>query len=322
MLTGNYPDKTRERNTWIEEQRTERHAPNLYRPYDFYVEDERSKSGEVEPAAAVFLSNRECPWRCLMCDLWKNTVKGPTPEGAIPAQLDYALQRMPDAPVIKLYNSGSFFDHKAIPPCDYPAIARRLRNFEHVIVESHPALVGDGCLRFRDMINGTLEIAMGLETVHPEVLKALNKGISLEQFTKAARFIKNHDMDLRVFILIKPPFMDEHEGIEWAQKSLDFAFDLDTDVAAVIPVRGGNGAMEQLQQDGLFEPPKLSSVEKVLDYGLGKGYHRVFADLWDLEQFSECDYCFEKRRTRLNQMNLTQEIIEPITCEYCSKDKA
>ena len=319
MQTGNYPAKTRERNSWIEKQRTERHAPDLNRPYDFHVEDERRKSGDVEPAAAVFLSNRECPWRCLMCDFWKNTVKGPTPEGAIPTQLDYALQRLPDTPVIKLYNSGSFFDHKAIPPSDYPAIARRLRNFDHVIVESHPALVGDDCLRFKDKINGKLEIAMGLETVHPEVLKALNKGVTLEQFTKAARFIKEHDMDLRVFILIKPPFMDEHEGIHWAQKSLDFSFELGTDVAAVIPVRGGNGAMEKLQQDGLFAPPVLTSVEKVLDYGLRKGYQRVIADLWDLQQFSECDHCFEKRKERLHQMNLTQEITDSISCHYCDK---
>ena len=44
------------------------------RPYAFFVEEERSASGEVVPVATVFLTNRECPWRCLMCDLWKNTL--------------------------------------------------------------------------------------------------------------------------------------------------------------------------------------------------------------------------------------------------------
>ena len=60
-----------------------------------------------------------------MCDLWKNTLTETVPVGAIPAQIEYALARLPAARVIKLYNSGSFFDPRAIPVADYPAIARR-----------------------------------------------------------------------------------------------------------------------------------------------------------------------------------------------------
>ena len=74
------------------------------------MEDERTESGEIAPVATILLTNRECPWRCLMCDLWQHTLAGPTPIGAIPAQIDYALAQLPSARAIKLYNSGSFFD--------------------------------------------------------------------------------------------------------------------------------------------------------------------------------------------------------------------
>ena len=59
----------------------------------------------------LLLANRECPWRCLMCDLWKNTFAETVARRIYPAhRLTYALERLPPARQIKLYNSGSFFD--------------------------------------------------------------------------------------------------------------------------------------------------------------------------------------------------------------------
>ena len=93
--------------------------------------------------ATLFLTNRECPFRCLMCDLWKHTLEETVPVGAIPAQIDFALERLPPAKHIKLYNSGNFFDPQAIPREDYAEIARRVRSFDTLIVENHPRLCGD-----------------------------------------------------------------------------------------------------------------------------------------------------------------------------------
>src|SRR4051812_32596245 len=118
------------------------------RPYAFLVEDERSASGEIVPIATLFLTNRECPFRCLMCDLWQNTTDESVPLGAIPTQIDFALPQLPPARQIKLYNSGNFFDPQAIPPEDHRAIIERVRRFENVIVENHPRLTDDRCLRF------------------------------------------------------------------------------------------------------------------------------------------------------------------------------
>src|SRR6202011_3029353 len=151
-------------------------------PYAFFVEDEYSAAGELVRVSTVFLTNRECPWRCLMCDLWRNTLTDALPRGQVAAQIDYALQRLPPARQIKLYNSGSFFDVQAIPLADHAAIATRVRSFERVIVESHPALIGENCCRFRDRLSTSLEVAMGLETVHPEVLARLNKRMTTRQF--------------------------------------------------------------------------------------------------------------------------------------------
>jgi radical SAM enzyme (TIGR01210 family) len=316
-LTSSYPASGVERDRWILERRPARTTLDPRVPYAFLVEEECSAAKEVVPVATVFLTNRECPWRCVMCDLWRNTLTEPLPVGAIPQQIDYALEQLPPARQIKLYNSGSFFDRSAIPVEDYPAIAARTKSFERTIVESHPSLLQQGCLQFRDLLSNQLEVAMGLETVHPEILDKLNKRMTLTQFSAAAEYLRSEQIDLRVFILVQPPFMKAHEALYWAERSLDFAFDCGATAATLIPTRGGNGAMEALTQLGEFSPPRLDIVEAAASYGLNLSRGRVFVDLWDLRIAPPPCPCYVPRIERLHQMNLGQCVMTTVDCTHC-----
>ena len=278
------------------------------RPYAFHVEPECSATGEVLDVATIFLTNRECPFRCLMCDLWKNTTEQSISPGDIPHQIDVALSQLPPARQIKLYNSGNFFDHRAILPDDYPDIAERVRSFERVIVENHPKLCTDDCPRFRDLLNTDLEVALGLETAHPGVLEKLNKQMTFDDFSRAAEFLTSHGIAVRAFILLRPPFLDEAEGIEWAIRSIEAAFEVGVDCCVVIPTRGGNGILDRLAGEGLFAPPTLASMETVLEEGLRFQRGRVLMDLWDAERFVDCPRCGPLRIERLKQINLTQQV--------------
>jgi archaeosine synthase beta-subunit len=312
-----YPAGARERNDWILARRPDRNAVDPKRPHAWLVEEERDAPGVIVPVATIFLTNRECPWRCLMCDLWRNTLVDSVPAGAIPEQIEFALRQLRPARQVKLYNSGSFFDPRAIPPEDHIAIAERVRAFERVIVECHPALIGDAALRFRDLLAGSLEIAMGLEIAHPAVLEKLNKRMTLESFSRAASFLREHEIALRVFVLVKPPFLCEDEALEWTRRSLDFAFDCGAEVVSLIPTRFGNGALEALAARGEFAPPQLATLEDALAYGIAQNRGRVFADLWDLERFSNCATCFARRRDHLHRMNLEQTILPRERCIQC-----
>lgn len=300
--------------------RPARHELNVWQPYAYFVEPEHSAARQVEDVATIFLTNRECPFRCLMCDLWKNTTTETVPIGAIPAQIDFALQRLSPAPHLKLYNSGNFFDARAIPPQDHAAIVERCRGFKSVIVENHPKLCGPQVLKFRDVLaeHGVqLEVAMGLETIHPGVLPRLNKQMTAEDFAKAAEFLRSEGIRLRAFILLRPPFLTEAEGVEWSLRSVSFAFDCGVDCCAVIPTRGGNGIMEQLASSGDYAPPALQSLEAILSSGLQMQRGRVFVDLWDARKFANCERCVNARIERLNRLNLTQQIEPTIVCDHC-----
>ena len=106
-----------------------------------------------------------------MCDLWRNTTDRRVPDGAIVAQVEYALASLPAAPHIKLYNAGNFFDAQAVPPDDLPRIAELLAAVPHSDSRVSSALIGPRCLAFRDSLRPVLRVAMGLETAHPEILR-------------------------------------------------------------------------------------------------------------------------------------------------------
>jgi radical SAM enzyme (TIGR01210 family) len=308
------PDIARLSTAEILAARGTKNSVDPQRPYAFLVEEEYSAAGDVVPVATVFLTNRECPFRCLMCDLWQNTTDETVPPGAIPAQIDYALARLPPARQIKLYNSGNFFDPQAIPKEDHTAIIERVHGFDSVIVENHPRLTNETCVDFRDQLGTQLEVALGLETIHPDVLPALNKQMTVDDFDLATRFLLSHGIAVRAFILLRPPFLTEEEGLQWAIRSIEHAFSVGVGCCSVIATRAGNGIMERLQTLGSFASPSLRSLEAVLCAGIAMQAGRVFVDLWGAEQFSRCGQCGPARIQRLRRMNLSQRIEPAVAC--------
>jgi len=317
--TDPYPDTRAGRDAWILARRTgidRTVGLDPWRPSHWLRETEPDPSGGQARILTVFLTNRECPWRCLMCDLWRHTLEETVPLGAVPAQVRIAREedrlRASEPPRwIKLYNAGSFFEHRAIPREDLPEIARQARDFGRLVVECHPGLVRDTTvLPFREALGAgtTLELALGLETAHPGVLERLNKGVDLGGFRRAAEWTRNHGMDLRVFVLVRPPFLDEAEALEWACRSIDFAFDCGAQTVSLIPTRAGNGALEWLAARGQFAPPRPETLEAALAHGLGLDRGRVFADTWDLDRLEPDPVRRESLRRRLEEANRTQRM--------------
>ena len=244
-----------------------------WRPQGVTVETERGPGGERVPSATVFLTGAECPFTCVFCDLWRYTIDGPTPAGALPVQLEAALEELPGllraagidrCDQLKLYNASNFFDRRAVPEADLEPLARLAGGFRRVVVECHPRLVDDRVRRFADRLPGRLEVAMGLETAHPEALSRLGKQLTLEQFDRAAERLRADGVDLRVFVLVGVPFVAPEEQAQWVAESVRHAVAAGARSVALIPVRGGNGELERLRDLGEFEPPDLALLEECL----------------------------------------------------------
>jgi archaeosine synthase beta-subunit len=321
-----YPSSRIERDRFVLDRRGPRPSHDPWRHQGVLVEDEPAGDGRAVRVATIFLTGRECPWRCVMCDLWRHTTPADTPPGALLRQLDDALAalrrqgRLPEH--VKLYNAGSFFDPRAVPECDYAGIADRLSGFTHVVVESHPALIGERVGRLTGALAGaarggrgpTLEVAMGLETSHAGALDRLNKGFTPDRFARAAERLRAQHVSLRTFLLVGVPFIAAARQQESIARSVSFAFDCGSSVVSLIPTRSGNGALEAIG----FEPPTLDALETALEQALQTRRGRVLADLWDLRRLALCGGCFDARHDRLRRMNLEQRVLPPIECDRCA----
>jgi radical SAM enzyme (TIGR01210 family) len=242
--------------------------------------------------------------------------------GNLPAQIRAALT-IPDDNVtmsasrwIKLYNASNFFAPYNVPTQDLPAIAELVRGFDRIIVENHPLLTSPKIADFAKLLNGQLEVAMGLETVDVNSLRKLNKQVTVDEVRRATEQLTGSGLDVRLFVLLRPPGLSEAAGIECCLESIEAAREWGARHVSVIPVRAGNGAMEQLQARGLFEPPLASSLETVLCQSVSKSPMVITADLWDWGQLRGlCSRCNQPRMSRMQNVNLTQRADDAIACD-------
>jgi hypothetical protein len=377
--TAVYPTGRAARDRFVLARRGPRLPADPWAAPRVVVDPEPDGHGGVIDVATLFLTGRECPWRCVMCDLWRHTIEGDTPPGAIPHQIRLITQPGPEPgpepgaePVaqpgpepgpqpraepaevrwiryLKLYNAGSFFDPRAVPPADDPAIARAVARMARVTVESHPHLIGDRTWRFRDLLaraqaggqgdgqgGPSLEVAMGLETAHPAALEQLQKHLTVEGFASAAAKLAAHGVRLRVFLLVQPPFIAPDEQDDWLARSVDAALACGASTVSLIPTRLGNGPLDVLEADGAFRAPVLADLERSLAIALRvagqhvatsrphgapdrtpAGDRAVLADLWDVDRLAACRSCVGARRARLDAMNLAQRVEPAVACADC-----
>ena len=290
-----------------------------YRAHGALVENERRPNGAVERALTVFLAGAECAFTCAFCDLWRWTLDVPTPPGALATQLR-AMPQLTAVPLpdrIKLYNASNFFDPRCVPLADLPEIAALTAPFAGVTVESHASTIGARTLAFAGQIEGRLEVAIGLETVHPVAAAQMNKRLDFARFDRAAHFLGENGIDLRVFVLLGVPHVPAAESIDWTVRTVEYAVARGASLVSIIPVRGGNGEMERLHALGEFTPPLLSELEEALDRCVQLTGAAITADLWDAERLPGCEQCRAARIERLGRVNLGGRGEPRVACNAC-----
>jgi len=333
----------------------------------FVLEKEPDGRGGVVATRTYFLVGSECCYSCSMCDLWRYTLEeSVTPLGSLIAQIDAlelqctSMQRQEfERPSglgeewLKLYNAANFFDDRNVASLEREWIAARCARYSRVIVENHAALfqsknVQQETLRFRDSLQGELEVALGLETIDPCAMKMLNKSMSLEQFEAAIDFLRKEGIRSRAFVLLGPPGTAADEQKAWVLKTCLQATHWGVERSCVIPTRIGNGWTDLQFANGDWVRPKAEDLEDVLDELLNSiaiapqsppltSVERpaYTVDLWDWEllagpcprrEASEqaIDHssswemtCRTLRKNRLEEMNLLQEIVPRVRRSNC-----
>lgn len=305
-------------------------------------EYERDDQGCMVPCRTYFLVGSECRFSCSMCDLWKYTLMEPrTPVGSLAVQIEDLHRQVAQDGLnvegpewLKLYNASNFFDPANVDFQEHESIAKQCAPMDRVIVENHAALLASNKIReqvcrFRDMLSGDLEVAMGLETIDPQGMRWLNKSMTLEQFEQGVEFLRGQGISVRAFVLLQPLGTAAEESVEWAIRSCRQAARWGVQRICLIPTRMGNGFMESAALRMGWNSPTAGQLERAFESLLGERdeNHRpgVFdaiytVDLWDWGAIpGTCAKCRSVRFERLERMNHTQvlvhrDIVPPCDC--------
>lgn len=283
-LASERPSADRPNAILLESEPLERHPNRIVRTTDVLT---------------LLLASSQCSLRCTMCDLWRNTLDTPTPVGSLPRQIRLGLESFGRSGhlvpgetddkfrTIKLYNSGNFFDVRSTPPADDAEIARLCDSFDRIVVENHPRIGTRRLFEFAKRLRGRLEVAIGLESIAPRMLRRLNKQLTPGEFFDHAKQLCDADIDVRVFLIHGLPWLTPSESTAWTIASARFAAAAGARHISLLPCRAGNGFMDRLQRDGVFQPPTREQMRDVMDqlqddsrFNLGPV---ITMDTWGLE---------------------------------------
>lgn len=292
---------------WVQSLRPAKRAPEPHTAVASFVEREMLPSGACGRALTVIFSNRECPYRCVFCGLWQETLDTSSSPGDVAVQLERAIAAHGPCEAIKLYNAGSFFDEQAITPHDRARMAELCADFETVIVESRPELIDRRAAEFAGRVN-RLQVAIGLEVADDEVLALMNKRMPLASVARAAEMMKKNGICWRAFIMIQPPLVDPREAMAKAQDSIGFAAEHGADTISLIRSHRTPGAMEELERYGFWAPPDLWAVADAARWSLDHYDGITLVDRWSLDQGPRCEACRGRMDEAFESINTRQEL--------------
>jgi len=274
--------------------------------------------------AVVYLMSNGCEWAlksahgCMMCG---HLAKQTRTDKAISVD-DYLKQferefekiDFKKYPILNLYNNGSFINDNEIPAGARKGMLKKINespDIKMLVLETRPEFVTEEkVMEIKSLIpNKHVELGVGLE-MKDDFYRGIciNKGFSLQRFNFAANIITKH-LNLRTYVLLKPLFLTEKEGIEHAIETIEYSFAMG---AATVSLEACTiqdyTFMKYLYERGLYSPPWLWSILEVV-----KGVKAPGKLIVGLFKFfpspskvpNNCDRCNEEVMEAIVQYNRT-----------------
>ena len=272
----------------------------LDRPVSFWIKRDRLFN-EIGKEFTIILRTRGCNWSlsenggCSMCGYIQDAAIEEVNQDQIKTQFDYAYNNKikeitndNEKYVIKIFNSGSFFDDIEISEDVRKYIYEKIENIDNIkeiLVESRIEYITPKKLKnLKEFLKGKyVEIAIGLETVNDYIRNHyINKGMQFDDFKNAINKCTEKDIGVKAYLLFKPPFLNEQGAIDDCVTSINSLIDLKVNTISINPINIQKGTMvEYLWYQNRYRPPWFHSLFKVLKKSLNQNnlkHLRVLSD--------------------------------------------
>ncbi|AGB04145.1 TIGR01210 family protein [Aciduliprofundum sp. MAR08-339] len=278
-------------------------------------------NGKVVDSFVIILRTRGCRWAyhsgCSMCGYFNDTNPRMKEEDLL-KQVEEAKNKYNGEPLVKVFTSGSFLDDWEVPPNAQNALYDAFSSAKRIIVESRPEYVTEERVREVGERRNVM-VALGLESANNETLeRRINKGFTVEDYVRAAELLRKHEVPVKTYVLLKPPFMTERQAIEEAIYSVEFASRY-SEIVSVNPMNIQNYTLvEYLWRRGEYRAPWLWSVVEVLKRTSSLGVDVVSYPTagGKVRGAHNCGKCDARVLEAIENYSLTQDIshLENLNC--------
>lgn len=248
-------------------------------PVAMWREKDRLR-GIPEESAVVIFRTTGCSWygfsSCTMCGYF-NDISSDIKEENLMKQIDRVYSGIGDAGILKVFTSGSFLDPHEIPVSVRNYFFERLRGkVDKYLIESRTEYLNEKNLRDSISPGGNIRIAIGLESSNDSLIRdSINKGSTFSKFVASARVARELGFEIRTYLLFKPPFLSESASMVDIMNSVRDAAPYSNDISVNPMNIQRNTYVEYLWKRGIYRPPRLWSVARLLSWALNSGFEVV-----------------------------------------------
>ena len=200
-------------------------------------------------------------------------------------------------------------------------LAMNIKGVKRITIESRPQYLDEPTVKFLHNIfqnsDVELEIGMGIEAKNSVIRNVcINKRGSDNQFIESAKLLKKYNIHPLAYVILKPPFLTEHEAIEEAVNTAHFAADIGFERISFEPMSIHQYTLvDLLKEAGVYKAPWLWSVVEVTRrcqdiasiFGIGGvGYYPIPSE-YAHNYCSEKD-CNSKVIEAIKSYNITRDV--------------
>ncbi|WP_297063861.1 archaeosine biosynthesis radical SAM protein RaSEA [Thermococcus sp.] len=210
---------------------------------------------------------------CYMCAYPTSAPKTKWSQDAIVDYVRKALKKIEGKKgpfAVRMFTSGSFLDNGELKPETRRKIFEilsKMENVEEIVIESRSELVRyDAVKELAEIVpDKHFEVAIGLETANDDIAEiSINKGNTFEDFVRASEITRKAGAKVKTYLLLKPIFLSERDGIRDAKESILKAEPYtDTFSINITDIQKGT-LYERLWEKKEYRPPWLWSAVEVL----------------------------------------------------------
>jgi len=253
-------------------------VPSWLEPTDLVCREDYLGTERVK-AASMTLFPTGCEYAavggCTMCGEWSGSNLG----DLVSAQFHVAqfaagsakLLSEKDVRWLRIYQEGSFLNSAEVAPEAREVIlklASKLTNIQRITIESRPEYLTENVANTLQSFMGNveLEIGIGLEAKDDYIRNVcVGKGTVISSYQKAVKIAHKNGIIALGYVILKPPFLTEAEGIAEAIETTRYAFEIGFDEVYIQAASIHEWSLsELLALKHLYSPPWLWSMLKVV----------------------------------------------------------